>query len=138
MSKMEVKRPEIKVFKNPTIGDIRMVIINEEPWFIAADICKILEIQNPTDAIKKGLEDFEKARLNLGLRGGDTNIISESGFYTLVLRSRKPIAKPFRLWVTTEVLPAIRRYGKYEMTKETNTSIVGIDLIPLEIPLRNN
>lgn len=127
MSKMEVKRPEIKVFKNPTIGDIRMVIINEEPWFIAADICKILEIQNPTDAIKKGLEDFEKARLNLGLRGGDTNIISESGFYTLVLRSRKPIAKPFRLWVTTEVLPAIRRYGKYEMTKETNTSIVGID-----------
>ena len=91
---------EIQKFMNNEFGTIRVIIVDEEPWFIAADVCKILEIKNPTDAIKKGLEDFEKARLNLGLSGGDTNVISESGFYTLVLRSRKPIAKPFRLWVT--------------------------------------
>lgn len=72
------------------------------------------------------LEPYERSKFNLG-RQGEANIISESGFYTLVLRSKKPIAKPFRLWVTTEVLPTIRKTGKYEMNKETNTSIVGID-----------
>lgn len=59
-----------------------------------------------------GLEPFERTKFNLG-RQGEANIISESGFYTLVLRSRKPIAKPFRIWVTSEVLPAIRKTGKY-------------------------
>lgn len=121
-----MKRNELQVFENETFGKIRMVLIDDEPWFVAADVCKILEHTNPTIAMNS-LEDYEKTKLNLGLRGGDTNIISESGFYALVLRSRKPIAKPFRLWVTTEVLPTIRKTGKYEMTKETNTSIVGID-----------
>lgn len=121
-----MERNELQVFENETFGEIRMILIENEPWFVAADVCKILEHTNPTMAMNS-LEDYEKAKLNLGLKGGNTNIISESGFYTLVLRSRKPIAKPFRLWVTTEVLPAICRYGKYEMTKETNTSIVGID-----------
>lgn len=121
-----MERNELQVFENETFGEIRMILIENEPWFIAADVCKILEHTNPTMAMNS-LEDYEKAKLNLGLKGGNTNVISESGFYTLVLRSRKPIAKPFRLWVTTEVLPAIRKTGKYEMTKETNTSIVGID-----------
>lgn len=119
-------RNELQVFENETFGKIRMVLIDNEPWFVAADVCKILEHTNPTIAMNS-LEDYEKAKLNLGLKGGNTNVISESGFYALVLRSRKPIAKPFRLWVTTEVLPTIRKTGKYEMTKETNTSIVGID-----------
>lgn len=119
-------RNELQVFENETFGEIRMVLIDNEPWFIAADVCRILEHSNPTIAMN-GLENYEKAKLNLGLKGGNTNVISESGFYTLVLRSRKPIAKPFRLWVTTEVLPTIRKTGKYEMTKETNTSIVGVD-----------
>ena len=109
---------EIQKFMNNEFGTIRVIIVDEEPWFIAADVCKILEIKNPTDAIKKGLEDFEKTRLNLGLSGGDTNVISESGFYTLVLRSRKPVAKPFRLWVTKEVLPQIRKIGGYIPIKE--------------------
>ena len=104
---------ELKVFKNTEFGNVRTTMLDGNPWFVAADVCKILEISNPTDALNKGLEDFEKARLNLGLRGGDTNIISESGFYTLVLRSRKPIAKPFRLWVTKEILPQIRKTGGY-------------------------
>lgn len=104
---------EVTIFQNEKFGEIRTVVINEEPWFVAADVCKILDISNPTDALNKGLEDFEKARLNLGLRGGETNIINESGFYTLVLRSRKLIAKPFRIWVTSEVLPTIRKTGGY-------------------------
>ena len=112
---------EIQQFVNKNFGTIRTVIVDNEPWFVAADVCKILEHSNPTVAIN-GLEDFEKAKLNLGLQGGETNIISESGFYTLVLRSRKPIAKPFRLWVTQEVLPQIRKTGGYIPIKEEESN----------------
>lgn len=103
---------KIQVFQNEQFGEIRTVNYNGEPWFVAKDVCDILGISNPTDALNKGLEDFERARFNLG-RQGEANIISESGFYTLVLRSRKSIAKPFRLWVTQEVLPQIRKTGGY-------------------------
>ena len=109
-------RNEIEIFNNENFGQIRTIVIDGEPWFIgrdvAKDVCDILGIANPTDALNKGLEDFERARFNLG-RQGEANIISESGFYTLVLRSRKPIAKPFRIWVTSEVLPSIRKTGSY-------------------------
>lgn len=103
---------KIQKFVNKDFGEIRTVTIDNEPWFVAKDVCDILGIANPTDAVNKGLEDFERARFNLG-RQGEANIISESGFYSLVLRSRKPIAKPFRLWVTSEVLPQIRMTGGY-------------------------
>ena len=103
---------QIQKFVNEDFGEIRTVMVNNQPWFIAADVCEILEHSNPTVAMQS-LEDFEKTKLNLGLQGGSTNVISESGFYTLVLRSRKPIAKPFRLWVTREVLPQIRQTGGY-------------------------
>lgn len=104
---------ELQLFKREEFGTIRTVILNGEPWFVAKDVCVILGITNPTMAME-GLEDFERAKFNLG-RQGEANIISESGFYTLVLRSRKPIAKPFRIWVTSEVLPAIRKTGKYQV-----------------------
>ena len=102
---------EIQKFVNDSFGEIRTVTINNEPWFVAKDVCYILGTTNPTMAME-GLEDFERAKFNLG-RQGEANIISESGFYTLVLRSRKPIAKPFRLWVTREVLPSIRKHEIY-------------------------
>lgn len=102
---------EIQEFVNNDFGKIRTVIVDSSPWFVAKDVCDILGITNPTMAME-GLEDFERAKFNLG-RQGEANIISESGFYTLVLRSRKPIAKPFRLWVTREVLPQIRQTGGY-------------------------
>lgn len=107
---------DIQKFVNEKYGEIRTVTINNEPWFVAKDICDILGTTNPTMAME-GLEDFERAKFNLG-RQGEANIISESGFYTLVLRSRKPIAKPFRLWVTQEVLPQIRKTGGYIPVKE--------------------
>lgn len=103
----------LQTFINDEFGSIRTVLVDNDLWFAASDVCKILGIANTTDAVNKQLEDFEKARLNLGLRGGKTNVISESGFYALVLRSRKEIAKPFRLWVTSEVIPQIRKTGGY-------------------------
>lgn len=112
MKELLETKNEVEIFNNEEFGQIRTIVIDREPWFVAADVCKILEHSNPTVAMNS-LEDFEKAKLNLGLQGGDTNVISESGFYTLALRSRKPIAKPFRIWVTSEVLPSIRKTGSY-------------------------
>lgn len=118
MGKVLETRNEIEIFNNENFGQIRTVVVDGNPWFVAKDVCDILGIANPTDALNKGLEDFERARFNLG-RQGEANIISESGFYTLVLRSRKPIAKPFRIWVTSEVLPSIRKTGSY-VTDQSN------------------
>lgn len=127
MNEVMEQKPELQLFKNDEFGTIRTVVIDGEPWFIAADVCRILEHSNPTIAMNS-LEDFEKAKLNLGLQGGDTNIISESGFYTLVLRSRKPIAKPFRIWVTSEVLPSIRKTGKYIAPSENQVETMLSDM----------
>lgn len=101
---------------NEDFGTIRTVNVNGDPWFVAKDVCDILGVQNVTQSMQQ-LEDFERSMFNIG-RQGEVNIISESGFYTLVLRSRKPIAKPFRLWVTQEILPQIRQTGGYIPIKE--------------------
>lgn len=127
MDQVIEQKPELKLFQNDDFGTIRTVILDGEPWFIAADICKVLEHSNPTIAMNS-LEGFEKAKLNLGLQGGDTNIVSESGFYTLVLRSRKSIAKPFRIWVTSEVLPSIRKTGRYIAPSENKVESMLSDM----------
>lgn len=103
---------KIQKFVNSQFGEIRTVTIDNEPWFVAKDICGILGVVNPTMSLKN-LESDEVTKLNLGGLEGETNFVNESGFYTLVLRSRKDIAKPFRLWVTREVLPQIRQTGGY-------------------------
>lgn len=102
---------ELQVFNSEQFGDVRVVMQDNEPWFIAADICKVLEVQNITQALER-LDRDERAMLNIG-RQGNTNIINEPGLYTLVLGSRKPEAKAFKRWVTHEVIPAIRKHGIY-------------------------
>lgn len=84
-----------------------------EPWFVAKDVCNVLEINNVSQAMTR-LEDDEKSTLRNNEGGPEVNIINESGLYTLILRSNKPKAKDFRKWVTSEVLPSIRKTGKYE------------------------
>ena len=91
---------------------------NGEPWFVAKDVCNILEISTPSDALKR-LDDDERSRFNLG-RQGETNIINEAGLYTLVLGSRKPEAHEFKRWVTHEVLPSIRKHDAANLTKKGN------------------
>lgn len=92
---------------------------NGEPWFVAKDVCDILEISNPSDALKR-LDDDERSRFNLG-RQGETNIVNEAGLYVLVLGSRKPEAHEFQRWVTHEVLPSIRKHGGYMAGQERMT-----------------
>ena len=92
-------------------NDVRILMIDDEPWLVLADVCRVLELSNPT-IVAGRLDADERAKFNLG-RQGETTIISESGFYSVVLRSDKPQAKPFRKWVTSVVLPSIRKNGFY-------------------------
>lgn len=90
---------------------LRIIERNNEPLFVAKDVCDILEIKNPSDALKR-LDEDERTRLNLG-RQGYTNMVNEFGLYNLVLGSRKPEAKEFKRWITHEVIPSIRKTGGY-------------------------
>ena len=103
---------ELQIFNNEDFGEIRTVTIDNDPWFVASDICKALDLSNPTMAMDR-LDDDEKSKLNLGLPGGSTNCVNEYGLYSLVLASRKKEAKNFKRWITHEVLPSIRKTGSY-------------------------
>lgn len=113
---------DLQIFNNEEFGEVRTAVINDEPMFCLIDICKALEIKNATDVAKR-LDEDELTRLNLGSRAGETNFITESGLYAVILRSDKPNAKKFRKWVTAEVLPLIRKTGSYGMPKTTGGQI---------------
>ena len=91
---------------------LRVIMRDGDPWFVAADVCAALAVQNATQAVAR-LDDDERAMFNIAPQGS-TNVINESGLYSLIMGSRKPEAKKFKKWVTSEVLPAIRRTGRYE------------------------
>lgn len=107
----------LKIFENKEFGEIRTAVVDDEPMFCLIDICKALEMSNPT-IVAQRLDDDERTKLDLG-RQGETNFITESGLYTVILRSDKPNAKKFRKWVTSEVLPSIRKNGGYIAGQET-------------------
>lgn len=102
---------ELQIFNNEEFGEVRTVVLNSEPMFCLADVCKALEMSNPT-MVAQRLDEDERTKLDLG-RAGETNFITESGLYAVILRSDKPNAKKFRKWITGEVLPSIRKTGSY-------------------------
>lgn len=109
----------MQVFEDHDHDEFRVIDRNGEPWFVLAEVCRKLGIANPYDVASR-LDDDEKMTLDIseghsGIRGGarKLNIINESGLYNVILRSTKPEAKKFRKWVTSEVLPAIRKRGSY-------------------------
>lgn len=110
---------ELQIFEYESEFEFRTVEIKGEPWFVLVDVCRALEVKNSSDAASR-LDDDEKALIPLsanisGVRGGTRNmiVINESGLYSLILTSKVPGAKKFKKWVTSEVLPAIRRTGSY-------------------------
>ncbi|MDE7417177.1 MAG: phage antirepressor KilAC domain-containing protein [Lachnospiraceae bacterium] len=104
---------ELQFFENSDFGSVRTITINDEPWFVASDICKSLDLSNTTMAVQRLAED-ERAKFNLGVHDSDgTNFVNEYGLYNLVLASRKKGAKDFKRWITHEVLPSIRKHGMY-------------------------
>ena len=102
----------LAVFNSEEFGELRTIMIEGEPWFVANDVCTILDI-NRTQT--RRLDDDEKGVCSMHTPGGEQNvgIVNEYGLYNLILGSRKPEAKAFRRWITHEVLPSIRRHGVY-------------------------
>lgn len=114
---------DIQVFNNEQFGNVRAMSLNDEPWFVAKDVCDVLGIKtNHLREDGRGLDDDEVMNLpNWEVGGKAPLIVSEAGFYKLVMRSRKPEAKAFQRWVTHEVLPAIRRTGGYMVAAQDET-----------------
>lgn len=129
---------EVQVFKY--LGDntehcVRCVLGDDgEPRFVAADVCNVLEIQRTNDAVE-GLDDDEKGTGIIRTPGGNQSmtVVTESGLYSLILRSRKPEAKTFKRWVTHEVLPSIRKRGVY-MTPAAEKEMYERFYIPRTLP----
>ena len=108
---------ELQIFENNQFGQVRAIMKDGEPWFVAADVCKALEVGNPSQALTR-LDDDEKFTTIISNDGAASGIsslafVNEPGLYTLVLGSRKREAKSFKRWVTHEVIPSIRKHGMY-------------------------
>lgn len=111
---------QLQVFNNEELGQVRTIVQDKDVWFVAKDVCEVLDIKNTTQAVQK-LDEDEVTMFNIGGLSGNTNIINESGLYSLIMTSRKPQAKSFKKWVTSEVIPSIRRDGGYIHTTQDDT-----------------
>ena len=114
-----MQKNELQIFKNEQFGEVRVVEQNGEPWFVGKDVAEILGYQNASKALSDHVDEDDKLNneslSSLGQRGGW--LINESGLYSLILSSKLPQAKQFKRWVTSEVLPSIRKQGYYEIQK---------------------
>lgn len=119
---------ELQIFTSPEFGEIRTAFQNGEPWFVAKDVCRALDVD---DTATRRLDDDEKGLRSIQTLGGtqEMSIISESGLYGLVLGSRKPEAKLFKRWITHEVIPAIRKHGGYLTPEKIEEALSDPDTI---------
>ena len=106
---------DLKVFENSEFGTVRTVIVNDEPYFVGKDVADILGYTNTPKAIRDHVDDEDKLTERIVLSGQNREVvfINESGLYSLILSSKMPNAKKFKRWVTSEVLPSIRKHGMY-------------------------
>ena len=118
----------IQLFNNPQFGEIRVSTDeNGNPLFCLVDVCRALNLTNPT-MVGQRLDEEERPKLDLG-RQGETTFITESGLYTVILRSDSLLAKPMQKWVTSEVLPAIRKHGGYLTPEKIEEALSNPDFI---------
>lgn len=120
--------PEVTVFKNlvhPEFGELRTVEIDGEPWFVGKDVATALGYSNTRDALSRHIDNEDKTSVVIPDSGSNykskTTLINESGLYSLILSSKLPSAKEFKHWVTSEVLPSIRKNGAYIRNQENMT-----------------
>jgi prophage antirepressor-like protein len=113
---------------------VRVLGTTEAPLFVASDVCRVLEIVNPRDALGS-LDEDEKGVGNTDTLGGKqgVNVVTESGLYALIFKSRKAAARRFRKWVTAEVLPALRRSGAYRLSHMGDTKLAVLRLTMFEV-----
>lgn len=116
----------LQVFNNPEFGSVRTVVIDEEPWFIGADVATALGYTNPRKALGDHVDGEDKNTVTIrdGIKGNpNKTVINESGMYGLIISSKLPTAKKFKHWVTSEVLPDIRKHGMYAKQSVINMMI---------------
>lgn len=115
---------ELKIFQNPDFGEVRTIVIDGDIWFVGNDVARALGYQKTNEAIRKNVREMDTATAgvmdSLG-RKQQTVIINESGLYDLIFESRLPYARKFRYWVTSEILPSIRKNGGYIQNQEELT-----------------
>lgn len=117
---------KIQVFTNEKFGEVRTLMINNEPWFVGKDVAVALGYKDTSDALKKHVDTEDKLTRRFADSGQSREmyIINESGVYSLVLSSKLPTAKKFKRWVTSEVLPSIRKTGGYVMPKTFSEALM--------------
>lgn len=113
------KDSELQIFNNPEFGEVRTTVIDGEPWLVGKDVATALGYSNPSNAVVAHVDDEDKTTYSFQVSGSNyktkATCINESGLYSLVLSSKLPTAKKFKRWVTSEVLPAIRKTGGYHI-----------------------
>jgi len=117
---------QLQIFENEEFGKVRVLEINGQPWFVGKDITDVLQYGNSRQALKTNVDDEDKGVHSVDTLGGKQKItiINESGLYALILSSKLPSAKRFKRWVTSEVLPTLRRHGAY-LTEDTLEAALG-------------
>lgn len=122
---------ELEIFKSDEFGNIRTVTINNEPWFVGKDIATILGYSNTRKALADHVDEEDKGVTKCDTPGGvqDLTVINESGLYSLILSSKMPTAKRFKHWVTSEVLPAIRKTGGYQMKMPEGKELLALAVL---------
>lgn len=114
---------EIQIFNNAEFGSVRTVMINDEPWFVGKDVAVALGYKEAAKAVREKVDEEDKGVSEMDTPGGKQKVmfVNESGLYTLVLSSKLPTAKKFKKWITSEVLPSIRKNGGYMAGQENMT-----------------
>lgn len=127
----EERNMQLRVFNNSEFGQIRTLNINDEPWFVGKDIALVLGYSNPQKAIRTHVDEDDKGVNEMDTPGGKQNllVINESGLYSLILSSKLPGAKKFKRWVTSEVLPTLRKHGAYMTTDVIEETLSNPDFI---------
>lgn len=128
----------LKVFENEEFGTVRALTLDGEPWFVGKDVAAVLGYENPTKAIRDHVDEDDKKmgvqnvtpsiKDSLG-RDQYPSLINESGLYSLILSSKLPAAKAFKRWVTSEVLPTIRKTGSYRMNRTVDPPAVPLNAL---------
>lgn len=117
---------ELTIFSNPEFGEIRTVIIDGEPWFVGKDVCRALGYVDQYSGVRKNVDAEDKRGCPVGSTSGiqETTVINESGLYSLIFGSKLESAKKFKKWVTSEVLPSIRKTGTYSIKTKKDSYMI--------------
>ena len=121
----------LQIFRNEEFGEIRTVTIDNEPWFVGKDVAMALGYEKPTDAVRKKVEECDRGISKMETPSGkqDMTIINESGLYALIFGSKLESAKRFKHWVTSEVLPTIRKTGGYQMQTPQGKALLALAVL---------